>query len=211
MNVKIKFLHKNAEVPFKTHKLDFCYDLVATSEEQIAPNVWRYGFGIALEAERSAGGYGSTDEKHTCECKCSCKDKEPQPQEKDATDPSYYKANFPPQKLSDKTGALFSVGCIIKYIYRYKNKDGVKDLHKALKYLSFISDEPVWFLEPFSKVAQLFGKFLTDNEKFTSPAQDRAYHCLVDRDVEGLHNELISMITIEERKTDPDYICASKR
>ncbi len=56
MNVKIKILDEKAQVPFKTHQSDFCYDLVATSEEEIAPNVWKYGFGIALEAETVCNG-----------------------------------------------------------------------------------------------------------------------------------------------------------
>lgn len=52
MRVKIKKLHENAVVPFKTYDSDFCYDLVAVSEEEIAPNVWKYGFGIAFQIER---------------------------------------------------------------------------------------------------------------------------------------------------------------
>lgn len=52
MKVKIKKLAENAVIPFKTHDGDFCYDIVATSEEEVAPNVWRYGTGIALQIER---------------------------------------------------------------------------------------------------------------------------------------------------------------
>lgn len=52
MKVKIKKLHKDAVIPFKTYQSDFCYDVVAVSEEEIAPNVWKYGFGIALQIER---------------------------------------------------------------------------------------------------------------------------------------------------------------
>lgn len=52
MKVKIKKTHSDAVVPYKTHKLDFCYDCVAVSEEEVAPNVWKYGLGIAFQIER---------------------------------------------------------------------------------------------------------------------------------------------------------------
>lgn len=51
MKVKFKKLHPDAVVPFKKYPEDFCYDVVATSEEQIAPNVWKYGIGLAFEIE----------------------------------------------------------------------------------------------------------------------------------------------------------------
>lgn len=49
MKVKYKKLNPNATVPAKTHSSDFCYDCVAVSEEKIAPNVWKYGLGLAFE------------------------------------------------------------------------------------------------------------------------------------------------------------------
>lgn len=52
MKVKIKRLHPDAAIPAKAHPSDFCYDVTAVSEEQIAPNVWKYGLGIALQIER---------------------------------------------------------------------------------------------------------------------------------------------------------------
>lgn len=52
MEVKIKKLHENAVVPFKAYDKDFCYDVVAVSEEEIAPNVWKYKLGIAMQIER---------------------------------------------------------------------------------------------------------------------------------------------------------------
>lgn len=52
MEVKIKKLHKDAVIPFKRYNSDFCYDVVATSEEEIAPNVWKYGLGFALQINR---------------------------------------------------------------------------------------------------------------------------------------------------------------
>lgn len=51
MKVRFKRLHPDAVVPFKTYSEDFCYDVVATSEEQIAPNVWKYGIGLAFEIQ----------------------------------------------------------------------------------------------------------------------------------------------------------------
>lgn len=49
MKVRFKKLHPDAVVPFKKYPEDFCYDVVATSEEEIAPNVWKYGIGLAFE------------------------------------------------------------------------------------------------------------------------------------------------------------------
>lgn len=51
MKVRFKKLHPDAVVPFKKYPEDFCYDVVATSEEEIAPNVWKYGIGLAFEIE----------------------------------------------------------------------------------------------------------------------------------------------------------------
>ena len=51
MRVKIKRLDPKAVIPFKTYDRDFCYDCIAISEEEVAPNVWKYGLGFALEIE----------------------------------------------------------------------------------------------------------------------------------------------------------------
>ena len=51
MLVRFKRLHQDAVVPFKTYPEDFCYDVVATSEQEIAPNVWKYGIGLTFEIE----------------------------------------------------------------------------------------------------------------------------------------------------------------
>ena len=51
MKVRFKRLHPDAVVPFKKYPEDFCYDVVATSEEEIAPNVWKYGIGLAFEIQ----------------------------------------------------------------------------------------------------------------------------------------------------------------
>jgi dUTP pyrophosphatase len=53
MEVKIKKTHPDAVIPYKTHSSDFCYDCVAISEEEIAPNVWKYGLGLAFQVNRS--------------------------------------------------------------------------------------------------------------------------------------------------------------
>ena len=49
MKIKIKRLSENAKIPQKAHDDDFCYDVWAVSEEEVAPNVWKYGLGFALE------------------------------------------------------------------------------------------------------------------------------------------------------------------
>jgi len=52
MEVKIKKTHPNAVTPFKTYGKDFCYDCVATSCEELAPNVYKYRLGLAFEINR---------------------------------------------------------------------------------------------------------------------------------------------------------------
>ena len=65
MRVKVKKLSSNAKLPYKKYDSDFCYDLYATSCEEIAPNVYKYGLGLAFQIERAyekifeAGGYRS--------------------------------------------------------------------------------------------------------------------------------------------------------
>lgn len=52
MIVKIKKFHPDARIPEKAYDGDLCYDVYAVSEEEVAPNVWRYGFGIGFQIER---------------------------------------------------------------------------------------------------------------------------------------------------------------
>lgn len=51
MIVKVKKTNEKAVLPAKTYEKDFCYDCVATSCEQIAPNVYKYGLGLAFEID----------------------------------------------------------------------------------------------------------------------------------------------------------------
>lgn len=52
MLIKIKKFHPDARIPEKAYDKDFCYDVYATSEEEIAPNVWRYGLGLGFQIKR---------------------------------------------------------------------------------------------------------------------------------------------------------------
>lgn len=49
LSVNIKLLHKYAKVPYKTHVTDACYDCIAVSKKEVAPNVFEYGLGFAIE------------------------------------------------------------------------------------------------------------------------------------------------------------------
>lgn len=53
MKVKIKRINEKAVTPFKTYNKDFCYDCVATSCEEVAPNIWKYSIGLAFEIDRT--------------------------------------------------------------------------------------------------------------------------------------------------------------
>ena len=52
MIVKTLKFHPNARIPEKAYDKDFCYDVYAISEEEIAPNVWKYGLGLGFQIER---------------------------------------------------------------------------------------------------------------------------------------------------------------
>lgn len=65
MIVKLKYINEQAkelylkasenesQFPFKKHDDDYCYDVVATSREEIAPNIYKYGIGLAFQIERT--------------------------------------------------------------------------------------------------------------------------------------------------------------
>jgi dUTP pyrophosphatase len=57
--VKIKALNEDAMIPSKAHEDDFCYDLTATSVEEVAPNVYKYGTGIAIQYAEDVQPYFS--------------------------------------------------------------------------------------------------------------------------------------------------------
>lgn len=52
MKVKFKKFDVNARMPEKAHPSDFCYDVWAVSEKQIAKDVWQYGLGFGLQTDR---------------------------------------------------------------------------------------------------------------------------------------------------------------
>lgn len=52
MKVKFKKYDEKARIPEKAYEGDFCYDVYAVSEEEVAPNVWKYGLGFGLQIIR---------------------------------------------------------------------------------------------------------------------------------------------------------------
>lgn len=48
----LKASNNKSDKPFKTYERDFCYDVVATSCEEIAPNIYKYGLGLAFQIVR---------------------------------------------------------------------------------------------------------------------------------------------------------------
>ena len=52
MKIKLKKLSNSARLPVKAHDGDFSFDVWATSEEEIAPNIWMYGLGFRYEIDR---------------------------------------------------------------------------------------------------------------------------------------------------------------
>lgn len=56
MIVKVKKTNPEAVIPFKKYEDDFCYDCVALSCEELAPNVYKYRLGLAFQIDRKKGG-----------------------------------------------------------------------------------------------------------------------------------------------------------
>lgn len=52
MKVKVRKTHPAAALPKKAYPNDFCYDVWAVTEEEVAPNVWKYGLGLSFQIER---------------------------------------------------------------------------------------------------------------------------------------------------------------
>ena len=52
MKVNFKKLNELAKTPVKIHDEDFCYDVYATSCEEVEPGIWKYGIGLAFEITR---------------------------------------------------------------------------------------------------------------------------------------------------------------
>lgn len=63
MKVKIKKLTDNAKIPTQAHDKDFCYDVYATSCEEVEPGIWKYGIGLAFEIVRDEITVGVTRDK----------------------------------------------------------------------------------------------------------------------------------------------------
>lgn len=55
MKVKFKKLRENAKLPTKAHADDFCYDVYACDCEEVAPNVYKYPLGFALQIDKNEG------------------------------------------------------------------------------------------------------------------------------------------------------------
>lgn len=55
MEIKIKL--DGGHMPSKKHASDFCYDLVATSCEEVAPNVYKYDLGVSFQLENHESEY----------------------------------------------------------------------------------------------------------------------------------------------------------
>lgn len=68
MLIKIKKFHPDARIPEKAYDKDFCYDVYATSEEEIAPNVWRYGLGLGFQIERGLEEIFVDKERNMAQC-----------------------------------------------------------------------------------------------------------------------------------------------
>ena len=61
MKIKFKKIRENAKLPTKAHDDDFCYDVYACACEEVAPNVYVYPLGFALQIEDKENVYLETN------------------------------------------------------------------------------------------------------------------------------------------------------
>ena len=57
------------------------------------------------------------------------------------TNPTHYDLPIPPIDFIEANGIGFIEGNIIKYVCRYRKKDGLKDLEKARHYLDMLIEK----------------------------------------------------------------------
>lgn len=55
----------------------------------------------------------------------------------------YKDMQYQPFQLIERTGVDFFCGNVIKYVSRYKNKNGVEDLQKALHYIKYMDEKGI--------------------------------------------------------------------
>jgi hypothetical protein len=55
--------------------------------------------------------------------------------------PKYYKLKIEPISYILENGLPFCEGNVVKYISRWKQKDGIKDLYKAKQYIEFLIEQ----------------------------------------------------------------------
>lgn len=70
MIVKTLKFHPDARIPEKAYDKDFCYDVYAVSEEELAPGVYKYGIGLGFQiircSETLVNGFPMTDRDGNC-------------------------------------------------------------------------------------------------------------------------------------------------
>lgn len=57
----------------------------------------------------------------------------------------YQGTDVQPVELAEKFGLGFCAGSVLKYLYRYKRKNGLEDLKKAMHYCSLAVQHPLVF------------------------------------------------------------------
>lgn len=63
MKIFLKTLNDSAKLPVQGRPGDFCYDVCAVSEEEIAPNVWKYKLGFSYEMDKTQFYIGKLENK----------------------------------------------------------------------------------------------------------------------------------------------------
>ena len=95
MKVKFKKLRENARLPVKKHDGDFCYDVYACTCEEVAPNVYKYmlGFALQIDENETLGAAYFSDGKF------------------DYGDPAILSVDFRPRSSIWETGMVLANSC----------------------------------------------------------------------------------------------------
>ena len=112
----------------------------------------------------------------------------------------HYRSEFQHWDWAIKTGQPYILGCATKYISRWRKKNGIQDLRKALHYLSKACEEGIYFAARSDHPAN--SRFLNQLNKQDSEILFK----ICQNDLEGAQELLSDLIGEIECGPSSNYI-----